>query len=69
MSEAPASPADRKAAQPVSAMGYARKVIAFAGAENLSLVIVLVILIAAIVSQTEYFLSPQNLLNLSLIHI
>jgi len=63
MSEAPVSPAGRKSAPAGATLDYVRKVIAFAGAENLSLVIVLVILITAIVSQTEYFLRPQNLLN------
>jgi L-arabinose transport system permease protein len=63
MSQAPASPAARKSATAATALDYARKVIAFAGAENLSLVIVLVILVTVVVSQSEYFLRPQNLLN------
>ena len=63
MSEAPASRAEGKSAPLQPPLDYARRVIGLVGAENLSLVIVLVILVTIIVSQSEYFLRPQNLLN------
>lgn len=40
-----------------------RPVVRFIGVENLSLVIVLAILVAVIVSQSKFFLGQQNLLN------
>lgn len=63
MSEAPTSPVGRTRPRSSTTLDYARRLIAFAGAENLSLVIVLVILVTVIVTQTPYFLRPQNLLN------
>ncbi len=46
-----------------SAGEWVRRIVGFVGAENLSLVIVLAVLVAIIVSQSKYFLLPQNLLN------
>jgi len=41
-----------------------KRVTKFIGAENLSLMIALVIMVALIATQTEYFFSPRNLLNI-----
>jgi ribose/xylose/arabinose/galactoside ABC-type transport system permease subunit len=41
-----------------------RRVLRLIGAENLSLIIALVILVALIVSQTEFFFSARNLFNI-----
>src|SRR6202022_3549727 len=46
-----------------SAASRLRPVIRFVGAENLSLLIVLAVEIAVIVSQSPYFLGQRNLLN------
>lgn len=43
--------------------GWVRGVVRFVGAENLSLLMVLALLVVVIVSQSKYFLLPQNLLN------
>ncbi len=56
-------PTGGEAGAPHVAMGRLRRVVNVIGAENLSLVIVLAILVAAIVSQSPYFLLQQNLLN------
>jgi len=71
MSEARAGGIDGPATPPISPFRTAlarvasvvRPVVRFIGAENLSLVIVLAIEIAVIVSQTKFFLGQQNLLN------
>src|SRR2546425_3285537 len=46
-----------------SASGRLRPVVRFVGAENLSLLIVLAIEVAVIVSQSPFFLGQRNLLN------
>jgi ABC-type glucose/galactose transport system permease subunit len=46
-----------------SAASRLRPVIRFVGAENLSLLIVLAVEIAVIVSQSPFFLGQRNLLN------
>jgi ribose/xylose/arabinose/galactoside ABC-type transport system permease subunit len=71
MSEARAGDVDLPATPPISPRRTAlarvasilRPMVRFIGAENLSLVIVLAIEIAVIVSQTKFFLGQQNLLN------
>lgn len=45
--------------------GLGRRLLDLVGAENLSLVIALVILVALIASQTEFFFSARNLLNIA----
>jgi ribose transport system permease protein/L-arabinose transport system permease protein len=71
MSEARIGEVDRPATPPVSPLrssmarvaSLLRPVVRFIGTENLSLVLVLAIEIAVIVSQSKYFLGQQNLLN------
>ena len=41
-----------------------KRFINFVGSENLSLIIALIIMVALIASQTEFFFSPRNLLNI-----
>jgi ribose transport system permease protein/L-arabinose transport system permease protein len=71
MSQARTGEVDRPATPPVSPLrssmarvaSLLRPVVRFIGTENLSLVLVLAIEIAVIVSQSKYFLGQQNLLN------
>jgi ribose/xylose/arabinose/galactoside ABC-type transport system permease subunit len=63
MNEAQATRPDRPISPSQQALAWARTVVRFIGAENLSLVIVLAILVIFIVSQSSFFLLPQNLLN------
>jgi ribose/xylose/arabinose/galactoside ABC-type transport system permease subunit len=44
--------------------GFFRRSLRLIGAENLSLIIALIILVALIVSQTEFFFSARNLFNI-----
>lgn len=49
----------------ISKGGFGRRFTEAVGAENLSLVIALVLMILLIVSQTEYFFSARNILNIA----
>lgn len=44
--------------------GVLRRILAFIGAENLSLIIALAVLVAIVTTQTEFFFSARNLLNI-----
>lgn len=67
MTSAPAGPTEQPATAPTAARkggaDVLRRIVGFLGAENLSLLIVLALEIAVIVSQTKFFLLQQNLLN------
>ncbi|ROU03401.1 ABC transporter permease [Histidinibacterium lentulum] len=50
--------------RPPSQDGALKRITAFVGAENLSLIIALIILVALIASQSEFFFSARNILNI-----
>jgi ribose transport system permease protein/L-arabinose transport system permease protein len=54
------------AARTASAANPLKAVARFIGGENLSLMIALVILVALIASQTEFFFAPRNLMNIGM---
>lgn len=52
--------------QPSSSNNPLKAITRFVGAENLSLIIALVLLVALIASQTPFFFAPRNLMNIGM---
>ncbi|KQW75965.1 hypothetical protein ASC89_23910 [Devosia sp. Root413D1] len=52
--------------QPTSSSNPLKAITRFVGAENLSLIIALVLLVALIASQTPFFFAPRNLMNIGM---
>lgn len=52
--------------QPTASSNPLKAVTRFVGAENLSLIIALVLLVALIASQTPFFFAPRNLMNIGM---
>ncbi|KQU94272.1 ABC transporter permease [Devosia sp. Root105] len=52
--------------QPTSSSNPLKATTRFVGAENLSLIIALVLLVALIASQTPFFFAPRNLMNIGM---
>lgn len=51
--------------RPAKSEGIARRMMQAIGAENLSLIIALILMVALIATQTEFFFSPRNLFNIA----
>src|SRR5688500_242456 len=52
--------------QPTASSNPLKTITRFVGAENLSLIIALVLLVALIASQTPFFFAPRNLMNIGM---